>query len=134
MWIYAQKTGSLWRDGKQVARGYSGSGEGKNDPGMQAVPDIGPIPQGRWTIVGPPINTRYHGPYVLRLQPAPGTGTFGRSGFLMHGDSIESPGCASKGCIILPRVIREEVWNSRDADLEVVAEFQIEDLAQGAKA
>jgi hypothetical protein len=134
MWIYAQKTGALWRDGQHVATGYAGCDEGKNDPGMQAVADVGPIPQGRWTIVGPPINTRYHGPYVLHLQPVPGTETFGRSGFLMHGDSVESPGCASKGCVILPRAAREEVWNSEDKDFEVVAEFQIGDFAEGAKA
>jgi len=130
MWIYAQKAGNLWRDGKQVASGYSGCNEGKNDPAMQAVADAGPIPQGKWTIGGPPANTRDHGPYVLRLHPAPGTIVFGRSGFLMHGDSIESPGCASHGCVIMPRVTREEVWNSGDRDMEVVAEFQIEDQAE----
>lgn len=134
MWIYAQKTGTLWRDGKQVACGYSGCGEGKNDPAMQAVADAGPIPQGRWKIAGPPINTRDHGPYVLRLEPAPDTQTFGRGGFLMHGDSIKSPGCASHGCVILPRVAREEVWTSGDRNLEVVAEFQVGDLAEGASA
>lgn len=134
MWIYAQKSGALWRDGKQVATGYSGCDEGKNDPAMQAVGGVGPIPQGNWTIIGPPFNTRNHGPYVPRLQPATDTHTFGRSGFLMHGDSIESPGCASKGCVILPRPAREQVWNSGDTDFEVVAEFQVEDQAQGAKA
>ena len=101
---------------------------------MQAGADVGPIPQGTWTIIGPPNNTRYHGPYVLRWQPTPGTDTFGRSGFLVHGDSIESPGCASKGCVILPRAIREKVWNSGDRDLEVLAEFQIEDRVKGAMA
>jgi Protein of unknown function (DUF2778) len=134
MWLYAQKTGTLWRDGKQAASGYSGCEEGKNDPAMQAVPDVGPIPQGKWTIVGPPINTRHHGPYVLRLQPALATNTFRRNGFLMHGDSIESPGCASRGCVIMSRAVREEVWNSGDGDLEVVAEFEIGDLADAAKA
>jgi hypothetical protein len=134
MWVYAQKSGCLWHDGKQVATGYSGRDEGKNDPAMQAVANIGPIPQGNWAIIGPPFNSRDHGPYVLRLQPAPGMNTFGRSGFLMHGDSIESPGCASKGCVILPRAIREEVWNSGDTALDVVAEFQVEDQAQVTRA
>lgn len=134
MWTYAQKTGGLWCDGKQVGSGYSGCDEGKNDPDMQAVPDVGPIPQGEWLIVGPPVNTPGHGSYVLRLQPAPETETFGRSGFLMHGDSIESPGCASKGCVIMPRATREAVWNSGDTHLEVVAEFQVEDVAEGTNA
>ena len=70
-----------------------------------------------------------HGPYVLTLTPAPTTNTFGRSGFLMHGDSIIAPGTASKGCIIMPHDAREQVWNSGDRDLEVVAEFETQDSA-----
>jgi len=121
-WTYAQKTGELQQDGKHVANGYSGAGNGKNNPAMQQVPNVGPIPQGDWTITGPPVNTHDHGPYVLTLKPAPATETFGRNGFLVHGDSIESPGCASHGCVIMPRPVREQVWNSGDHDLKVVAE------------
>ncbi len=120
MWTYAQDSGQLLQDGQLVGTGYSGFDEGKNNPSMQAVANVGPIPQGDWTIVGPPVNTAAHGPYVLTLQPAPGTNTFGRTGFLMHGDSIEAPGCASHGCVIMPRTVREQVWNSGDTELEVV--------------
>ena len=123
-WTYAQKTGELQQDGKPVATGYSGAGPGKNNPAMQMVHNVGPIPQGDWTIAGPPVNTAEHGPYVLTLKPSPETSTFGRSGFLMHGDSKESPGCASQGCVILPRSVREEVWNSGDQNLEVVPEIR----------
>lgn len=84
MWTYSQQSGELLHDGQHVAKGYSGCDEGKNNPVMQAVANCGPIPQGQWTIVGPPVNTPDHGPYVLRLQHAPGTDTFGRSGFLMR--------------------------------------------------
>ena len=126
MWTYAQKTGNLLQDGKLVATGYSGGGEGKNDPSMQAVHDVGPIPQGNWTIGGPPINTAEHGPFVLTLTADAGTDVFGRSGFLMHGDSVNAPGTASKGCIIMPRTAREQVWNSGDTELEVVPEFATE--------
>ena len=121
MWTYVQKTGALVRDGAIVGTGYSGFGEGKNNPEMQSVADVGPIPCGGWEIVGPPANTAEHGPYVLRLEPAEGMNTFGRSGFLMHGDSIDAPGCASRGCVILPRVVREQVWASGDRELQVVA-------------
>jgi hypothetical protein len=106
MWIYAQKTGALLRNGKATGVGYSGFDNGKNSLAMQAVPNVGPIPQGSWTIVGPPFNSPGHGPYVLRL---------------------EARGCASRGCIILPRAIRELVWQSGDTVLEVVAEFQTQD-------
>jgi len=119
-WTYSQQTGELQHDGTHVATGYSGAGEGKNNPPMQPVPNVGPIPAGDWTISGPPLNTVEHGPYVLKLNPSAETETFGRTGFLMHGDSKENPGAASKGCIILPRSAREQVWNSGDHDLEVV--------------
>jgi hypothetical protein len=90
---------------------------------MESVHDVGPIPRGNWTIVGPPVNTAEHGPYVLMLQPDADTDTFGRSGFLMHGDSKESPGSASHGCVIMPRAVREQVWKSGDRDFEVVADI-----------
>jgi hypothetical protein len=129
MWTYAQESGELLQNGQQIGTGYSGFDNGKNNPSMQAVPDVGPIPQGDWTIVGPPVNTAEHGPYVLTLQPASSsTNTFGRSGFLMHGDAIDNPGNASKGCIIMPRAVREQVWNSGDTDLEVVPTIAPEDL------
>ncbi len=134
MWTYAQKTGALLQDGQPVATGYSGFDNGKNNPAMQAVHNLGPIPQGGWTIVGPPANTPDHGPFVLRLNPVPGTNTFGRSGFLMHGDSIESPGCASHGCVIMPRTVREQVWNSGDTEFEVVVTLPTQDLQPGVNA
>src|SRR6266496_2462622 len=99
-WTYSQKTGEIQQDGNPVATGYSGAGEGKNNLQMQHVHNLGPIPQGEWTIAGPPINTAEHGPFVLKLHPEPKTETHGRSGFLMHGDSREHPGTASQGCVI----------------------------------
>jgi len=90
-WTYSQKTGDLEQDGTHVATGYSGAGEGKNNPTLQNVHNVGPIPQGDWTITGPPVNTEDHGPFVLRLNPVSGTETFSRSGFLMHGDSKQTP-------------------------------------------
>lgn len=122
-WTYAQKTGELQQDEQHVATGYSGAGEGKNNPDMQSVRNVGPIPEGDWTIVGPPVNTPEHGPYVLQLIPNDGTETFGRSGFLMHGDSKSAPGTASHGCVIMPRIVREQVWDSGDRDLQVMAEI-----------
>jgi hypothetical protein len=127
-WTYAQQTGDLQQDGKHVASGYSGFGEGKNNPEMENVRDVGPIPRGDWTIAGPPVDTAEHGPYVLELQPGAATETFGRSGFLMHGDSKESPGCASHGCVIMPRPVRERVWQSGDRELQVVATLGAQDI------
>ena len=135
MWTYAQKRGALRQpNGKVVATGYSGFDNGKNNPAMQAIHDVGPIPQGKWTIAGPPINTTEHGPFVLRLEPASSTNTFSRSGFLMHGDAINAPGTASRGCVIMPRKVREEVWSSGDTELEVVPELATQDLSEGQPA
>lgn len=121
MWTYEQATGKLSRDGEVVATGYSGAPpEGKNNPAMQEMHNVGPIPRGTWKVTGLTLTRTDHGPFVLHLTPQDGTDTFGRAGFLMHGDSIEHPGTASEGCIIMPREVRELVWASGDKELEVV--------------
>jgi hypothetical protein len=118
-----KRRGDLQQNGTHVSTGYSGASEGTNNPAIENVPDVGPIPRGDWIITGPPIDSKDHGPYVLKLHPNPTTDTRGRSGFLMHGDSKEHPGSASHGCVILPRAVREEVWLSADRDLKAVAEI-----------
>ena len=100
--------------------GYSGCDPGKNDPAYQTIPDVGPIPQGDYEI-GSPENTEEHGPFVLPLTHNENNVMWGRSGFLIHGDSIEHPGQASKGCIILPRAVREQIAASGDNLLRVIA-------------
>ena len=119
MWIWDQSTGELRRAGK-VWRGYSGAALGLNNPAMQAARGVGPIPQGRWTIAGR-HDSPNTGPCTLVLAPDPGTATFGRSAFRIHGDSLAHPGTASHGCIILPRAVRDTIWASGDRILQVVA-------------
>lgn len=121
MWNFKQSSGVLTQNGEHAARVYSGYLAGKNNPFYQNVTDVGPIPQGTWFIGGPPFNSPDHGPYVLHLTPANGTNTFGRSGFLIHGDSAQHPGEASRGCVIAPLTIRQSIWLSGDHVLEVVA-------------
>jgi hypothetical protein len=123
VWTYNQSNGWLDKDGILVSKTcYSGFGEGLNNPEKQAVLNEGPIPCGLWTISGPPFDG-IHGPYCLRLSPQKGTQTFGRTGFLVHGDEREHPGehLASHGCIIMDRVTRERVYQSGDVNLEVVS-------------
>ncbi len=114
-WNYSQSTGALTRDGQFVATGYSGAGTGRNNPVEQAVPNVGPIPQGRYHI-GPPFNAAVQGPCVMRLTPV-GHAALGRDGFLIHGDNLTHE--ASTGCIVLPPEIREMIAASPDHDLEV---------------
>lgn len=120
MWRYVQATGELFDSaGHCEGVGYSGFGAAKNDPAMERMPNMGPIPKGVY-IIGEPFDSPDHGPFVLRLTPTISTNTFGRSGFLMHGDSIDNPGKASHGCIIQARSTREKVHQSGDSTLEVV--------------
>lgn len=124
MWTYQQRTGSLLKaDGECLATGYSGFGADKNQPADESVKDLGPIPEGRYAIGLPQcvVEPGPHGPFVLPLTPLPSNQMFGRAGFLIHGDSIEHPGAASHGCIILPRPVREAIAGSADNQLEVVA-------------
>lgn len=119
-WRYRQSTGELSRDGIFFARGYAGYGEGKNNPAMQTVHDIGPIPTGKWRMTAM-MDLPANGPRCIRLAPMEGTQTWGRDGFLIHGDSLARPGMASHGCIVIGRTQRELMWMTEDRVLEVVA-------------
>ena len=119
MWTWDQSAGLLTRAGKSW-RGYSGTGRGKNNPALQGAKGIGPIPQGRWTVVARRDSPNTD-PCTLILSPDPGIQTFGRSDFRIHGDSIAHPGAASHGCIILPRAVRDAIWASGDRVLDVIA-------------
>lgn len=123
MWTYIQFTGALIHYGMIFGYGYSGKGEGKNNPAMQHIHNVGPIPVGTY-IIQPPHDSETHGPFVLPLLPNATNEMFGRSGFLIHGDSIKNPGTASEGCIILPRAVRNTIFKSEDVDLKVFAEYK----------
>jgi len=119
-WTYRQDTGELAHDGRSVAHGYSGNNAGLNNPAAEDQHNVGPIPRGAWHIQALTVGQTPHGPFVLHLVPLPSTDTYGRSGFLIHGDSALHPGTASEGCIIMPRLVREAVWASGDRELTVI--------------
>lgn len=124
-WTYSQSSGQLTDpDGELVATGYAGGNrganpEGKNNPDAQDQPCIGPLPQGVYTFSRTEDSPKL-GPFAILLDPDPGNEMYGRSVFRMHGDSIAHPGCASEGCIIMPRAVREKVFASADHTLIVV--------------
>lgn len=127
-WLYGQADGKLIRNGQLAGVGYSGLGAGKNNPTMQSVKGVGPIPQGVYRI-GDPFDSEEHGPFALPLAPDAANQMFGRAGFLIHGDSIEHPGAASEGCIILPRLVREAIAASGDRGLQVFPQmFAVTDV------
>lgn len=125
MWKWDQSAGELWRDGAFVSKGYSGKGRGKNNPALQGVRGVGPIPTGKWRMVSVVAKHPKLGPFVIRLDKVDGTpdddfdDVTGRGAFRIHGDN--ATGTASEGCIILPRRDRERMWNSKDREIEVVA-------------
>jgi hypothetical protein len=124
-WTYEQLTGNLFDPSDELqGKGYSGQPPYSNDPAAQNLEGLGPIPQGLWRAVEL-IPESTHGPFAIRLEPYETTETFGRSGFLMHGERVTPPpGYASDGCIIQSRDVRERFWDSTDHDIQVVASLQ----------
>lgn len=117
-----QRTGAILHDGVLKGNGYSGQGPGKNNPAMQSEPQVGPIPCGHYSITELIDRDSVCGEYVLVLVPDPANRMFGRSRFRWHGDSVESPGQASHGCIVSSRALRIEAWESADHELQIISE------------
>lgn len=116
-WTYFQSTGVMQDpEGNPIATGYSGFGDGRNNTAMEQVPNIGPIPRGSYRVGHARIST-HTGPVSMDLMPIAATQTFGRSGFLVHGDNLSHT--ASHGCIILARAVREKIDRSTDRELTV---------------
>lgn len=119
MWIYDSTTGALAWGMAPAGEGYSGHGDGLNNPALQAVPDVGPIPRGLYKI-GSFFTDPEKGPIVACLIPLADTNTYGRSGFMLHGDNPAMNHSASLGCVILPHDVRQQIAVSGDTDLQVI--------------
>jgi hypothetical protein len=117
MWVFRQSTGTLERNGKAVAGGYSGARSLEINL-HEAMQYYGPIPRGPYTI-GWSFSTK-SSDYVLSLTPM-GHDPHGRTGFLIHGDYVAArrKGTASEGCIILPLDVRKAIWDSQDRIMSV---------------
>ena len=118
--IYEQATGKIKTElGSIFGIGYSGNGDGKNNPLMESVKNVGVIPKGKYTI-GKPYNSEHTGVFTMHLEPFKENIMYGRSEFKIHGDNISNPGTASEGCIIFSRRVREMINNCTDKTLEVI--------------
>jgi hypothetical protein len=122
--LYSQKSHTLKLDGKVIASGascYSGKDTGKNNPDMEDLKDVGPIPAGAYKIGKP---RTFNGmPDSFDLTPI-GHNAHGRTKFLIHGDYKEpsKQGTASIGCIIAPLAARKKIAESGVTNLRVVKE------------
>lgn len=136
-WLYVQRTGELFHEGQLQGCGYAGNRAGRNNPAMQAVPDIGPLPCGVYRIGDISHEPRHAhlGPLALPLTPDPANEMYGREGFLIHAEALPPtpPGFASLGCMVFNRATRELIDQSIHEDpanrrLEVIAERPIRTL------
>lgn len=119
MWTYSQTHGILSASGGiEVGVGYSGTGAGRNNPAMQAVHDVGPLPEGFY-LIGPAYEHPKLGPLTMNLIPDIDNQMFGRSDFRMHGDNATHD--ASEGCIVMEHGVRLRLSQSTDRRLQVIA-------------
>ncbi len=122
-WEYESDTGKIFDpSGKLAGTGYAGGNEGQdpsgvNNPDMQDVKGVGPLPCGLYTF-GTPVAQSPLGPFAIPLIPDSDNEMFGRGDFFCHGDTTPS-GNASKGCIIQARAVRNTMWLSKDHTLIV---------------
>jgi hypothetical protein len=124
-------SGKMYSDaGELLDIGYSGQPPHVNDIAAVGEVGIGPIPPESWRISGMELDNPKLGPFVLLLEPDEPTMAYVISlnrdpnSFRIHGERITPPpGYASDGCIILPRAIREQIWNSGDHALDTVAQL-----------
>lgn len=126
-WIYSQSDGRTFRpDGTLACIGYSGFESGKNNPALEGVIGVGPLPRGTYTIQNPHESDRT-GPLTLDLVPDPATRAHilalnrQPDSFKDHGDNLSHD--ASHGCVVTPHAIRVEMRNSTDKQLVCVAKW-----------
>lgn len=121
MLIYSQKTGRLSDEkGHLIGQGWSGQLGGYNEPLLQSVASIGPLPVGMYTI-GEVYTHEHLGPIVMNLEPDKYNTMYGRSLFRIHGASSQHPELSSHGCIIMPRVVRVLISKMNEKRLQVVS-------------
>ena len=125
-WTFESSTGKLFDpEGNLFSSGYAGGNcglnpEGVNNPAMQFVHNIGPLPEGFYTF-GALVATGSHlGPNSYPLIPATENEMGGRGGFWVHADTVR-PRCASEGCIVMPGAVRIAMYKSACHILRVVA-------------
>lgn len=109
-YIFQVRAGRIiYPDGAVFAPGvWSGHGTGRNNPDMQDVRNVGPLPVGLYRF-GPMVNGGHLGPDVMALTRVDGGETFGRGDFYVHGAAIADPAMSSDGCIIVDRSHRERM-------------------------
>ena len=127
MLTYSQSTGILTdSNGLQLAHGWAGHSDGKNNPDAQTMRGVGPLPRGTYSIAPWEAMHGHLGPMVAKLIPDSTNNMRASDGgdrdsFYIHGPSTGSNyGQESNGCIVLLRADRVTLKNCGDNRLEVV--------------
>jgi hypothetical protein len=100
--------------------------KGKNNPDMDGVANIGPLPLGDYTIrwlSDEEAKAHAHlGPMLAELIPDAQNDMKGRSGFFIHGAARDPHrhGQESRGCTVLERIPRQAVKDSGETSVRVV--------------
>lgn len=107
---YNSKTGELWACNGDfcmpLASGYAGKNNGLNNPEVDHVRSLGPLPRGTYAM-RVDNHPRFAAP-AIRLTQTSGL-THDRSGFWIHGDNSAGNKTASSGCIVLNKVTRAAI-------------------------
>ena len=121
-WIYHSDTAQLYAgNGILFGHCYSGNRAGLNNPAMESVHNVGPIPAGYYRVgtffddlePNPPDGLEHKGPHVCYLITVAADGCtqiappYDREGLMVHGDNKKANFSASKGCLIAARFIRD---------------------------
>lgn len=120
-WVYDVRKNTFERDGAfQFFGMYAGAPGYKNNPDFECIKNKGPLPRGKYRIVGSPFKHKKAGFYTLQLEPFAENNMCGRSGFLIHGESSRYPGQASEGCIVVAPQYRKRIFESGDKVVIVI--------------
>lgn len=120
-WVYDVRKKTFTHNGVyQFSARYAGAPGYKDNPDYECLINKGPLPRGKYRIVGIPFTHEIAGAYTLRLEPYAENNMCGRAGFLIHGDSRKNPGAASNGCIILAPRYRQQIYDSEDREVIVI--------------
>jgi hypothetical protein len=117
---YDRRTGYLTRSGGSLLGiGWAGQGKGYNNPAMDDVDKVGPLPAGFYTLQEPHDSPRT-GKYTMNLLPDPSNDMKGRSLFRCHGANADHPATSSEGCIVQLHGTRVAMWTEGDHYLQVM--------------
>ncbi|QAR33411.1 DUF2778 domain-containing protein [Geovibrio thiophilus] len=105
------------KDGAEKLKGfgYAGINRGLNNPAMEQVPFVGPLPKGIYEITGHNSDIATYNILLEKIKV-----DSKRDSFRIHGGKPEPDRTASQGCTILDLTTRKKILASKIQYLEVV--------------